>query len=498
VQPSDLQKILQDLPRSGRLVKDRGYRQVWRFEQAGQPYYLKYYPRRGLRLKHMLLGSAAMREFRRLQWLQKAGIPAPRAVAALLGLRINDTLGDCVLLQGIEPAVPLDDYLAGLALRGESAPDHRHLVNQALAILEKMQEAKLTHTDLHLGNFLLQTDSRRLYLIDGYAVRKGEPRYKDLLLLGHSAGLFATTNDLRRGWRMFYPEQPLPFRNTLSPKLWAKFLTKITGENRYFGRLRSDGWSGHFFKQTKQPRRWSQASHLHVTREQWAEAWPLLLGQIQRGELETIKRTPSGEVLAAEVTLGGRRVPVIVKHPRRKYWHRYINEIGRGVRARRAWGKAWNLLIRDFATAWPLLLMEKRVLGYVTDAVIVFERVPGVLLSQVDLDVLGDQSRQTLFHRIGRTLRRLERDGLYHWDAKSSNWIIREDLEIGPIPMMIDVDGIRIFKNTGDALQRLLRSMQQHPQYTPADSLWLCRGYAPFAPLVRGDGPATDAASAPA
>ena len=30
-------------------------------------------------------------------------------------------------------------------------------------------------------------------------------------------------------------------------------------------------------------------------------------------------------------------------------------------------------------------------------------------------------------------------------------------------------------------IERLLKSMRKHPQYTPADSLALCRGFAPFA-----------------
>ena len=46
-------------------------------------------------------------------------------------------------------------------------------------------------------------------------------------------------------------------------------------------------------------------------------------------------------------------------------------EIGRGTRPRRAWTKAWKLVIRNVPTAWPMLLMEKRSLGYATDALIV-------------------------------------------------------------------------------------------------------------------------------
>ena len=48
-----------------------------------------------------------MGEFLRLQWLQKAAVPAPRAVAMLSGFRIEGRLGDAVIMEAIEPGVPL-------------------------------------------------------------------------------------------------------------------------------------------------------------------------------------------------------------------------------------------------------------------------------------------------------------------------------------------------------------------------------------------------------
>ena len=48
-----------------------------------------------------------MREFTRLQWLQKAGVTAPHAIAVLMGFRINDLLGDAVALQS---GYPSDGY----------------------------------------------------------------------------------------------------------------------------------------------------------------------------------------------------------------------------------------------------------------------------------------------------------------------------------------------------------------------------------------------------
>jgi tRNA A-37 threonylcarbamoyl transferase component Bud32 len=94
-------------------------------------------------------------------------------------------------------------------------------------------------------------------------------------------------------------------------------------------------------------------------------------------------------------------------------------------------------------------------------------------------------NRETLFRRTGRTLRRIEQSGFSHFDAKSSNWMVLEDARTGPQPVLVDVDGIRKRQWIALGLHRLLRSMRDHPQYTPADSLALCQGYAPFAKLSR-------------
>jgi serine/threonine-protein kinase RIO1 len=182
---SDLESTLKDLPRIGTLVKDRGYRQVWRFVAKDKPYFLKFYPREGFFLKRAIRGNPAMREFVRLVAMQKAGVPAPRAIAVLSGFRIRSELGDAVIIEGIEPAVQLDHYLSDLEMRAQLVPGRLKLAEQVRNAVHKLAMAKLGHSDLHLGNFLLHDD--KVYLLDGYAVRRGGLRLKDLLLLGHSA-----------------------------------------------------------------------------------------------------------------------------------------------------------------------------------------------------------------------------------------------------------------------------------------------------------------------
>src|SRR6267142_2507133 len=136
----NLEQALLDLPNTGRLIKDRTYRQVWRFEFGSKPYYLKFYPFAGLRnwIRRRFRGSPAMREFQRLQSLQRANIPSPRAVAAMLGFKIKDQKGDAVILEGIEPSIQLDKHLNKLEIEGEHSTYHRQLLEQLIDLLSKL------------------------------------------------------------------------------------------------------------------------------------------------------------------------------------------------------------------------------------------------------------------------------------------------------------------------------------------------------------------------
>jgi hypothetical protein len=347
-----------------------------------------------------------------------------------------------------------------------------------IELVQRLGKARLGHGDLHLGNMLLHDGE--VYLLDAYAIRFGGLRLSDVMKLAHSVRRLATRTELQRGWNELGPGGPLPRRNPESRRQWRKLLKRVRRENDYFGLLKSGAWRGVFFKQYKYARRWSAASGLRISAEDWRTAWPKLLRQIESDELPVIKRGASGEVLSGEVELGGQRLGVVIKRPFKRHWYRYVNEIGRGSRPWRAWYKAWALVVREIPTAWPLAVMQKRTVGYITDSVIVLERVEGSVLAHADLDAMGPKEREMLLHRAGRILRQIDELGLSHFDAKATNWIIQADAKLGATPVLVDVDGIRFRRWRALGIERLLRAMRDHPQYTAADSLALCRGYAPF------------------
>ena len=203
------------------------------------------------------------------------------------------------------------------------------------------------------------------------------------------------------------------------------------------------------------------------------------LGRIERDELTIIKRADNGDVLSTQLEIGSRPFDIIINAPR-KYIRQHLSAMFSGSPARRTWIKTWKMLIRGIPCEWPMLLMESRVRGYPAESLIVFERVPGATLAAVDLDSDRIKSRQTLFFRAGRRLRLIEKLGFTHTDAKSTNWIVFDDPGNGLIPILVDVDGVRHYRWQMMGIERLLRAMRQHPQYTPDDSYHLCRGYAPI------------------
>jgi tRNA A-37 threonylcarbamoyl transferase component Bud32 len=181
--------------------------------------------------------------------------------------------------------------------------------------------------------------------------------------------------------------------------------------------------------------------------------------------------------MAADLEVGGRTLSVVVKEPRRKQWHRWFTDVLRGDRALRAWTRAWELIARDIPTAWPVMVMRRTVAGYPVESAIVFERVEGVPLARVNLGEMRDEERDALFRRVGRLLRRIDETGYYHRDAKSDNVMV----ERGNVPVLVDLDGIRELTFGRWSLPRMLLSMKLHKGYTPADSMSLCKGYAPYA-----------------
>ncbi|CAN5625990.1 hypothetical protein BH09PLA1_BH09PLA1_14950 [soil metagenome] len=476
---AELENTLRQIREAGTRVdsaQERDAPQVWRFAHDRKFYRLHFYPRRFGR-------NPALRELRSFQQLQKAGVRSPRAISAMVGFRLGDQQGDALLIELIEPAVTLEQLLIDCELKAAPVPRRAELLRQLIEILQQLARAGLGHDRLELANFIVRDGE--LFLNDARGVRRGGLTMKQLLRLAGNAARFATRGDYLRAARELGGSNVSPIRTRSWERSRRAMTRRIFGDNAHFAAFTSDGWSGVFTQRTSHPLRWASASQVQFDRASWECAWPKLLKRFRSGALATIKDDDGGAVMRAQITLNGDAFDVIVKAPKRKFWRQWLAEIFRGSRARRTWFHTWRSLVRGVPTELPMLLMERRVFGYAVESILVFQQVPGQTLASADLDALDERARENLFRRAGRSLRQLEDQGFTHADAKSTNWIVFPDPVHGPRPILIDLYGVRHYRWAMLGIERLLRAMRDHPQYTPDDSRNLCLGYAPRAKLAR-------------
>ena len=243
------------------------------------------------------------------------------------------------------------------------------------------------------------------------------------------------------------------------------------------GQFRGDGWAG-WFVRLPPSRPWSVLGGAVVHEAEWRSALPALLDGLDGG-WPRLKHDRSGTVAAGTLRLGGRDVSVVAKRPRRTKRGRWLADVFRRSRADRAWRRTWRLASLGFDTEVPLLLVERRRLGVVVDAVGVYERVPGPTLHDVGLNSLDAGRRHTLLVHVGKTLRALANRGLGHFDAKGVNWIAFDDPAAGLLPVMIDCDGVRPARRDHGrrGMARFLRSLREHPDATDADAAAVGEGF---------------------
>lgn len=456
---------LRELERHATLIGTRGGRETWRFGFNGKLYDLHFYPQ-----GQALSASDGPKEYAGLKTLQDFKIPAVRVVAMMAGFRFAQRKGNAVILHAANTAVRLSEMTP--------TPRQRYAIaDQILTILMQLSDNGIGYEDLSLESFVYCEG--RVLIAEGSGVRSGRLSAEQLMRFAHNADPFASTADRVRAWRRLRgDDESTPPVDRARPQRYARNLKRDNVE-----RIRVGEWSGWFRPQSNRPLVYAKASRLLITREDWVREWPRLAEQMRGDQLEILKRDASGDILAGELTLQSRPIDVVVKRPGNKYLYRKILQFVRASRAKRLFDKTRWLLVRQIDVEYPLIVMERRVLGYAVESVAVFEKVPGETLEHIDLDAFGAADRENLFRACGRVLRRIEQTGLAHPDAKSSNWIVTRPAGEAdpPRPVLIDAYGVRpltAFLQVRGLL-RLLRAMKNHPQYTRMDSLHLCQGFSP-------------------
>ncbi|MFT3786402.1 MAG: hypothetical protein QM770_09575 [Tepidisphaeraceae bacterium] len=288
-----------------------------------------------------------------------------------------------------------------------------------------------------------------------------------LLELGRSALRFTTRAERLRIWRLFKEkaERPPTLRELFEREgdSFAVSVSLVEGASRWNGlRIARSMWN----------LRWSKASSIVPSTETWQKLLPTLRDDTGH----VMKRDRSGSVIAKTIEVDGQTLELIVKRPTFKPGFKGWLQRRRTSRVRQVWKRATRLLSRGIDCEWPTLVLDRHERGALADQLIVFERVPGTVLSELDLAGLGSK-RDLLMRRLGSVLRTIESLGWSHFDTKTTNWIITTDCFGDPQPILIDVIGVRFYPWRGFSLKRLIRALKTHPQFTEIDERALRCGY---------------------
>ena len=223
-------------------------------------------------------------------------------------------------------------------------------------------------------------------------------------------------------------------RNPVSRAALAEIVWSRRGRKRIFWPVEIRELAGSFLQAVQVSAAMGGGQRTASRQEDWRRAWPELLAADRSRQLDGHQARRQRGCAGGRGDAGGKSVSRSSPSGRSSgigigMSTKSAGEAGRGGPGTRP-GHWW---LRDIPTAWPLLVMQKAKLGYITDSVIVFERVTGSTLSQrgPERHESGSIGRCCCAARArfcGRSISL----GLRHFDAKASNWIVREDEKLGP------------------------------------------------------------------
>ena len=483
-------------------VKQNTRREVWRADIQGTPYYLKYHCHASSlrRLRRLFRAPPCRAEWAGGLFARRAGIAAARPLAYTLGLCRTGRRWALLVTEAIEPAQPLSEFW--LQLRSDESAarlrrDTAQLCELLAALIARAHQAGFEHLDMHAGNILVQPLGPRQYrtvFVDLQSARRGVP-------LGHRAVVrnLAQLNQWFRkhssvGDRLRFLRAYLRWRNEFEPvfeharplglgfaelvaaldaaarrhagRLSAQRDRRTARDGRYFCRLAlAGGWRGMAVVACKHATGESRASGPVFERQWWQHQLLAPLRWFSGAATPACKDSHSALVTRALLDHGAETLPVSIKCPRARNWHRRLAQFWPPSRSSRGWRIGHALLHRDIATARPLAVLERRCGPLVLDSLLITEALPGAL----DLETFLRRAQAAqpptdwvrLKRQVGgllaRHVRRLHAAGFEHRDCKAGNILVTQHPALALF--WIDLDGLR-FRETltlRESLQALVR-----------------------------------------
>jgi len=190
-------------------------------------------------------------------------------------------------------------------------------------------------------------------------------------------------------------------------------------------------------------------------------------------EGQMLKDGDSTRVVLRKLKLGKSQVKVVCKLSGRRNFLRKTHGLFRRSRPSRNWQMGWNLLKEGIATALPVAVLEKRILGVRVGAIIITRSLfPGKNLEHFmceDASGLEPGVQRQLSKELADLVGRLHKRGFFHRDLKGVNIFVQLAGQRYVRLYLVDLDGCyhngRGYSKKVKSLGRLARASLNWKMY---------------------------------
>lgn len=487
------------------VVKQGTQRTVYRVNLPGGAAFAKRCRVNGFRvwLRELLRPPKARLEFENAVLLRDLGLPVvePLAWARLARLGPGESI---FVTRAQDGAVPLQRYLEEVfpKVSGEESTVQRRAIARELGVLlARLHDAGVAHPDPHPGNLLATQrpgQAPTVTLIDLHAIRFGRPlswreSLNNLVLFNRWFQLRASRSDRIRFWHAYVRHRTtLPIAGPMTLDRMARIVERRTEHSN------ARFWMTRFARYRKNSR--------HVHRLDGPRVGGYCVHDLPAKFAQRLLADPDAPFRDASVVLKDSPGSTVIElsvptptGPKTAIYKRFslrsplgmLKNLLRPSAALRSWLYGHNLLDRSLPTPRPLLVLERRRLGFL--------RAEGYLLAEKVDDALplhdaaaAAESWRTIraaTTNVGRLLHDLHHKRVRHRDLKASNILINPKL----VPVLIDLVGV-----TPDSrplpravrvrdVARLAASFLRNSRVTRTDKLRVLRAYGAWG-LRGGDG----------
>ncbi len=456
------------------LIKDNTVRTVARLpdplDPGGPGLYVKRFKfrSRGERLKHLVLPTKPVAEWRACRALQAAGIPTCDVLAIAVrrsgGLPREGLLISREVAGSHELRTFMREQMAG---REKAQPGSgREIVEELGVLTADVLNAGFRHTDYHMGNVLIcpeEPAGRRLYVLDHHSFRFGMTRGRAAVMLGMLSISFDALELSGRKrevfWSAFLDRWKVTAKADQAAR--ARWLLRV-------GRCRKQIGRRHIRSRTKRcliestvfARERTRDFVLHRRRDFPLEAALEAVGRHEAamaGNTEDV--TVHRQVRRTQLSIcpcpavppldAGRPAPadrvgpglVCVKAYRRASLLERLKDLLRvRSRARTAWVAAHGFAVRGIPAARPLALLEsRRKMAGAPDYLITEALETDGALDDVTKRGMSVEDKKRLGIAVAELLRLLEAQRVYHPDTKPNNVLVRRTAD-GFRLWLVDLD----------------------------------------------------------